>query len=109
MKDQSVADRLTALAGRMADDIESAAIIRRGADELRTLRNGFEGVVRLATDRKMKLDVLTDRHDTLRDLIEVIRLEVEDGRGDIDATSVVRDFTRVLEGEDLRDLTAVSV
>jgi hypothetical protein len=93
----------------MAENIEDAGLIRGAARDVRELREGFESMVKLAATRGEQLRDLREREDTLRDLISVIRLEVEDGKVDFDGESIVKDFLAVLGGDDLHDLTAVSV
>ena len=109
MKALPTADRLDLLASRWAEHIEDAQVIRRGAKELRTTHEGFVAMVKLATDRKIRLEALSERQNSLRDLIQVMRLEAADGRTQIDIEAVIRDFSNVLDGEDLHDLTAVNV
>lgn len=109
MRKIPTADRLDLLASRWAEHIEDASLIRRGAKELREIHEGFNAMVKLAADRKIHLEALSERQDTLRDLIAVLRLEAADGHTTLDTEALIRDFTNVLAGEDLEHLEAVTV
>jgi hypothetical protein len=92
-------DRLDTLAARMADDLQEAAIVRAGAKEIRSLREGLTSAVKLSASRGAELRDFRDRHEALLALLEVLRLEADEaGRSVVVSEEIVRDLFEVLSG-----------
>lgn len=108
MSQRSLPDRLDSLAGRMAHDFEDAKLVRKAAEELRSSREKFTAMVKLATTRKLEVEYYRQRQDALSDLIEVLRLEADDGLP-ADKAGIVRDFRAVLDSGEIETLVEVGM